>query len=88
MKRATQRLIDPERGTEKVNSYSLSRFVLLIYGLVTAIPLTAQLACAQNLTFEDIKKLPHLRQTIELRTAAIPRSLVTCAYLKETGPIR
>ena len=59
MNRAKQRPIDPQRGTEAVNCCSLSRFfLLLIYGLVTVLPLTAQPGRAQNLTFEDIKKLP------------------------------
>lgn len=59
MKRAVQRLFDPLRGTAAVNSCSLARFFLLpVYGLLIAFPLAAQLACAQNLTFEDINKLP------------------------------
>ena len=59
MKKAAQRLFDPLRGTEAVNSGSRARFFLfLIYGLLIAFPLAAQPGCAQNLTFEDIKKLP------------------------------
>ena len=59
MNRAPQRLIDPHHATCAVNFCSLLRFfLLLIYSLLTAFTLAAQPGCAQNLTFEDINKLP------------------------------